>query len=171
MIAIKSEEYVQKFIGITSSVEGDKLVAGYALKAILNNKGHDTEDAYFLNSKSGELISHYKLGELGGSIELPKLKKDEKLILIHNHPNSASFSFRDFVTTNNFPEIETMIAAGHDGTVYFLSVSEGKRLVITDNNEYNHYRNAWSRLYRDNGGDCGALTIISKELGWIYHVK
>ncbi|MCL2055123.1 MAG: hypothetical protein FWG90_11920 [Oscillospiraceae bacterium] len=172
MVVIKSEEYVQKFIGVTSSFEGDKLVSEYALQAILNNEGNNTEDAYFLNAKSGELIEHYKLGELGGSIfELPKLDNDEKIIAIHNHPNNVSFSFKDFVTMNNFSEIKTMIAAAHNGAVYFMSVGNGRRLSLYEDNQKLYYENLWGRFYRDIGGDDGALREFAGGLGWIFYVK
>jgi hypothetical protein len=169
---IESESYAEKFVGITASEKGDRLVAYYARKSVLDNDGLETEDVYFLNAKSGRLIKHQKLGELGGSVpELPKTKKPVKFIALHNHPNNASFSFKDITTLNNYPEIILMLAAGHDGTVYFLSVNDGKRLDLIDRNVFNFTKNYWQRQCRNCGGSYGALIKIANELGWNFYVK
>jgi hypothetical protein len=164
-----SEKYAEKFGGVTASEKGDRLVAYYARKAVLDNDGLETEDVYFLNAKSGRLIKHQKLGELGGGIELPKT--DGKIIVVHNHPNSKSFSFDDFITLNDHQQIKTMIAAGHNGTVYFLSVGDGKRLLIKDDNAYKHYQRGWQRFSRDLKSGYGAIEKFSEGLGWAFYVK
>ncbi|MCL2054646.1 MAG: hypothetical protein FWG90_09495 [Oscillospiraceae bacterium] len=163
MISINSEDYIKKFSGITSTSTGDKRIAEFAKQAIIDNYGLITEDVYFLNVNDGKLISHKKLGEYGGSIELPSTK--EKLIALHNHPNSVSFSFKDFVTVNNNPEIKTMIAAGHDGTVHILAVENGERLDLTDKNDFEYYYRQWAIAYIENGGDFGANSKFTEELG------
>jgi hypothetical protein len=169
---IESESYAGKFEGITMSEKGDRLVADYARKAVLDDDGIGTEDVYFLNAKNGRLIKHQKLGELGGSVpDVPSVKKGEEVIVVHNHPNSASFSFADFVTLNDYPEVSVMIAAGHDGTVYFMSVCGGRRLDLSDHNEYLYYEKAWQRMCRDLGGEYGAMVKMAKGLEWKFYVK
>ena len=163
-----SDEYTSKFEGITSTAAGDKRVAEYARKAVIDNEGLMTEDAYFLNAKTGKPISHSKLGELGGAVELPSYPG--KIIVLHNHPNSKSFSFKDFATINNNSEIEIMIAAGHDGTVHFIRVGNGKRLDLSDDKGIKQRENTWARLNKEYG-DREALKKITNELGWIYYVK
>ncbi|MCL2054774.1 MAG: hypothetical protein FWG90_10140 [Oscillospiraceae bacterium] len=169
MFDISSKEYAQKFSGVTSSAKGDKLVAEYARQAILDNAGHNTEDAYFLNAKNGKLISHQKLGEYGGKLEMPLV--GVKLIVLHNHPNSTSFSFKDFVTVNNNSEIAMMIAVGHDGTVYSLSVGNGTRIDLSDESDYNFFDRQWGCLCRDYGSGRGALEKIIDKMGWDFYVK
>ena len=169
---IESNAYMLKFKGLTSSEKGDELVAHYARQAVLNNDGLSSEDAYFLNAKNGKLLKHQKLGEFGGTVEeLPKLKKGELILLIHNHPNNTAFSYVDFVTLNDFPEIKTMIAAGHDGKVFILSVGDGERLDLSDENELRYYKNQWANAYIRFGGDLGAVKQFAKEWGWIFYER
>ena len=168
---INSDEYAQKFKGVTASDRGDELVAHYARQAVLDNDGLATEDVYFLNAKNGQLIEHKKLGELGGTLlELSKLKNDGMIVVVHNHPNSIAFSFNDVVTLNDYPEFRTIIAAGHDGTVYFLSIGDGRRLELSDNMEFGFFDRYWARHCRDYGSRV-ALEKISEEMGWRFNVK
>lgn len=92
--------------------------------------------------------------------------KPNSLILVHNHPNNAPFSFDDFVSANNNPEIKTIIAAGHDGTVYKLSCGNGRRLDLSDKNVYNDYKNRWVRKYSLERGDLDAVISFANALGW-----
>lgn len=166
---LDSKNYMRKFKGVTSNAIGDKLVGEYCKKAIIGNDGQKTETAYIHSSLTGRLKGGpYNLGEFGGEFKLPKGKD---FILVHNHPNSTAPSFDDFVTLNDFPEIKTIIAAGHDGTVYTLSVGNGKRLDLSSVKEYEFIRNKWNRYYRDLNGDLGAITTFCEEYGWIFNVK
>ncbi len=168
---IDSKEYRQKFKGVTSTARGDKRVCDYCRKAIKRNSGSSTETVYFLDSKNGKIKNTpVDLNEFGGEIMLPTGRKNE-FILVHNHPNSVAPSFEDFVTLNSCPEIKSLIAAGHDGTVYTVSVGKGKRLNLTDKNEYRVARNEWNRCYRDLNGDIGALAEFCKVYGWDLSVK
>ena len=88
------------------------------------------------------------------------------IILVHNHPNSTAFSFDDFTTLNNNPEIRTIIAAGHDGTVYRLSVGNGKRLDMSNKLDYNYYYNRWKSIFSEGNGDISSVIAFSKALGW-----
>lgn len=169
--ALNDKEFLKKFKGITSTLIGDRLVAEISKKAVLNNDGMTTETAYILNSITGKLkIKPIQLNEFGGSFQIP-YGKSNSFILVHNHPNSAAFSFDDFVTLNDFPEIKTMVAVGHNGTVYVMSVGKGNRLDLTNKFEYELMRNEWNRCYRDLNGDIGAVTDFCERYGWTFYVK
>jgi hypothetical protein len=165
---IEAAVYEGKFEGLTSSAKGDKAVADYARKAVLDNDGLETEDVYFLNARSSKLIKHQKLGTLGGRVELPE--GTDKLIVVHNHPNSGAVSFNDLLAFNNSPEIETMIAAAHDGTVYILNIGNGIRVDVSDEKEFAFFRNQWGRFKRSYGG-IGAISIIAEKWGWNFYVR
>lgn len=169
---IESKSFANKFKGVTSNPLGDKKIIKYAKKCVYNNDGFDTEDIYLLKSFSGVLVDNKKTGAYGGSISLDIDNfKENTLILVHNHPNSVAFSFADFVTLNDTPEIKTMIAVGHNGTVYKMSVGKGKRLDFTTNKEYNYYRNLWNRAYSHNRQDLDAVLLFTRELGWSFEKK
>jgi len=61
-------------------------------------------------------------------------KEDDKYILIHNHPDSISFSFGDIVAFHRNKGLKCMIVVGHDGSVYFLS-GKGKLPNVPDNQD------------------------------------
>lgn len=108
-----------------------------------------------------------KTGAYGGNVQIAIGGYNKNsLILVHNHPNSAAFSFEDFVTLNNNPEIKTMIAAGHNGKVYKMSVGNGKRLDLSDEKMYTILENEWQRVFRKTNGALGAILKFTKELGW-----
>ena len=48
-------------------------------------------------------------------------ESDGRYILIHNHPNSTSFSFADIVAFYRNKGIKAMIVVGHDGSIYYLT--------------------------------------------------
>ncbi len=165
---IESKDYIKKFKGLTNSPVGDKRIMELSKKAIYENDGKDTETVYIANAKNGKQLGEpIKLGAYGGNgIELPTAGCDNNsLILIHNHPNNVAFSFDDFMTLNYTPQIKTMIASGHDGTVYKLSVGKGKRLSILNDTEYNYVFNEWARKYKENLDLC-AVEHFSKKLNW-----
>jgi len=168
MVNINSEAYIEKFSGVTFSPIGDKRVAEFARLAITANEGKFTEDVYFLNAKNGKVISHQKSGEYGGSVYLPLT--NDKMIALHNHPNSASFSFEDIVTLNNCPEIKTMIAVGHNGCVYFLEVNNGNRLDLSDKSCVDGLKMSWQRDSMKYGKE-KAIDLLIESLRWLYYVK
>lgn len=168
---LESKNFMRKFKGITPTPIGNKLVGEYCKKAILANDGFETETVYILNSKTGRIKGNaINLDKFGGKLQLPD-GKENAFIIVHNHPNSVAPSFDDFVALNNSPEIKTLIAAGHDGTVYFLSVGNGSRLDLSNNLNLELTRMEWQRCYKDLNGDLGALTKFCEKYGWDLNVK
>ena len=86
----------------------------------------------------------------------------KSLVLVLNHPQSTSFSADDVLTLLDNPEIKTIVAAGHDGSVYVLSIGDGKRVDINFQEKYNN-------AMRDNNKDTHVvMLILSEEYGWRY---
>lgn len=167
---INSKEYFDKFKGVTATQIGDKAVMEAARRCIKYNDGTENEHAVILSSVFGiQKGKDIKLGFRGGNIKIPDVRP-HSLIIIHNHGNNSPFSYKDFVLVNNNPEIKTLIAAGHDGTVFRLTPKGEKRLDISDDMKYNHYGNDFARLYDTKTGDLEALKKYSELLGWDFDV-
>lgn len=166
---IDSENYIDKFRGLTKFGLGDKNVMRNAREIINDCDNSKFEELRLLKVMSGKMIEKpIMLGEDGSdNISLPinGYRKDS-LILIHNHPNGTAFSFADFLTLNDCPEIQTMIAVGHNGTVYRLSVGKGRRLDIKTKEDYNYYEKEWQRAYSLGEGDISAVIQFAKTWGW-----
>lgn len=141
-----------------------------AKRCIRTNDGIKHENAVILTSGIGRQIGEdIPLGANGGHIDIPK-GKPNSLIVVHNHWNSSPFSYTDFVLANNNPEIKVLLAVGHNGTVYKLSVKNGKRLDISEKKSYDHYRMDFQRRYNIETGDHEALVYYATSLGWEYDV-
>ena len=169
--AINSTEYADKYRGLTKFGFGDKNIMRNAREIIENCDGTEFEELRLFKYSSGKIhgkpIRLNEYGTQGQGVGLPIGDcKPGSIILLHNHPNSTAFSFDDFATLNNNPEIRTIIAAGHDGTVYKLSVGNGKRLDLRSNMDYNFYYNRWKSIYRNGNGDISSVIEFSKALGW-----
>lgn len=171
---IDSKEYYSKYRGVTTHKISifDRKVADYAKNCISVNDGKATERVYLLLASTGGKRDMIELSDYGGTFTYDfSGYKPNSLILVHNHPNNAPFSFDDFVSANNNPEIKTIIAAGHDGTVYKLSCGDGRRLDLSDKNVYNDYENRWDRDYSIEQGSLMSVTNLAKKLGWSFEYE
>lgn len=168
---INSDKYVDKYRGLTKFGFGDKNIMRNAREIIKNCDGTEFEEIRLFKYSSGKMhgkpIKLNEYGTQGKGVALPIGDcKPGSIILVHNHPNSTAFSFDDFTTLNNNPEIRTIIAAGHDGTVYRLSVGNGKRLDMSNKLDYNYYYNRWKSIFSEGNGDISSVIAFSKALGW-----
>ena len=106
-----------------------------------------------------------KSGAFGGSIDGSCLsgKANGSVVLTHNHPLSSSFSSDDIELLLKAPEIGTIVAGAHDGTVYKLSLGKGRRSV--DGNlvsEYNILKDQFD-------GDIDkVVSNLARVYGWRY---
>lgn len=167
---IDNPKYYDKYKGVTTSIFpiADKRVADFAKDCMISKDGTEYERLYLLSAVNGKKIKMFNLGIRGGepfTFDFTKYQANS-IIFVHNHPNNAAFSFEDFVTINNHPEIKTIIAAGHDGTVYKLSCNNGKRLDLRDENDYNYYQRRWSQFFGSSGSALGAVEKFADALGW-----
>lgn len=92
-------------------------------------------------------------------------KDNKNLILTHNHPLSSSFSYDDIDTLVSATNIKTIVAGGHNGTVYRLSVGKGKRL---DNSIITEYNVLMEALDKDTDK---VVQALSQKYNWKYEVK
>lgn len=168
---INSRAYLKKFKGVTKTSFGDKAVMEAAKRCIAANDGTTVENAVILTSTYGHKKGKdIKLSEYGGHIDIPK-GKPNSYIVVHNHGNNAAFSYKDFVLVNNNPEIKTLIAAAHNGTVFKLSVGSGKRLDLSDEREYNYHKLVFQRGYDSKTGDFEMIKKYCNDYGWSFEYE
>ncbi|MEG0671917.1 hypothetical protein [Clostridium sp.] len=84
------------------------------------------EDLYILDAKTGKTITYVTQDTEQGIKKTAKLeeilnRKDKDYIVIHNHPNSSTFSESDLKTLFNSNSISKMMAIGHDETVFKIN--------------------------------------------------
>lgn len=173
---IDSDEYADKFNDVVVLPAVQERIIETARNSIYENDGTQDETVTFLNKWTGSQIGkkyrfEYQGGlTAGGTITVPDAA-DNSLILIHNHGNSSPFSFNDFYLLNECPQIKTMIAAGHNGIVYKMSVGSGKRLDMSSGNKYNDIKQKFRHLYDFKTGDLDAITQFCNENGWSFRYE
>lgn len=173
---IDSDEYANKFNGIVMLPAVQERLVETARHSIYENDGTQDETITFLNKWTGKQVGEkyhheYKGGlTAGGMITVPDAA-DNSLILVHNHGNSSPFSFDDFYLMNECPQIKTMIAAGHNGIVYRLSVGSGKRLDMSRKSVYNETERDFRFYYDKITGDLKALEKYCSDLGWRFEYE
>ena len=170
---IDSKDYADKFNGIVVLPNVKQRIVETARESIYENDGTQDETITFLDkwtgTQVGEKFHHEYKGGLtsSGTITIP-YAADNSLILVHNHGNSSPFSFDDFYLLNECPEIKTIIAAGHNGTVFKMSVGSGKRLDMSTESRYNEIKQTFRRLYNFKTGDLTAIEQFCNKNGWSF---
>lgn len=153
--------YKDKFHKIGSKNSVDIIIKNEARKCIIENNMTKNERVVILDyyGKEKRQVITGKNQTVYINSEYFTKSKNNSLILVHNHPMSTSFSFEDIITLSANPQIRTMIVAAHDGTVYTLSIGEGKRLDRRDSMIYNDYEKEFN----------GNLNLVVKKLAEIYN--
>ena len=162
---VDSENYIQKFNGI-----GNKLVRKTLRTEARDSIKHadmtNNERGAFINA-NGEVV--FSFSGKNSSADYAKFDfskhKDDSLVLTHNHPHGKSFSVDDILTLSQHRQIKTIVATGHDGSVYSLSIGDGKRVDRRVEREYNTYM-------AELGNDTDlVLRALSEKYGWRYSKK
>ncbi|MDD3415492.1 MAG: minor capsid protein [Lachnospiraceae bacterium] len=124
---IDSQEYHDKYSNLTGSVKADEAVYSAAKGILKRRSGTRTEELYFFDKKSGKLIGN-AVGTIDSNVKIPQelkvkliFKKDNSVVVLHNHPSNSPFSLKDFSTNSKYPCISDSIVAGHGGSVYLAS--------------------------------------------------
>ncbi len=167
---INSEEYKDKFNGIGSKKQNDT-VCKETKNAIKRNDGKNTEMMSIVD-KNGKVLTNQSTGSFGGNIDLSCLEKmpDNSVVLTHNHPLSSSFSGDDLEILMDNPQIKTIIAGGHNGTVYKLSVGKGIRTEINNLTGRNSIVQEYKELLRKEFSPNDIVEMLSNKYNWKYEV-
>lgn len=162
-----SKEYRDKF----KSIRGLNPLSRYSLyssakEAIKKNYGKMSETVVVTDRFSGLSPIQENTNGINVQLTLPPGKKDQ-YILIHNHPNNGPLSIADTLTLNNRKDIKTMIAATHDGKLYWLEIGNGKRLTYNNDMEKRFIEMDWQRrVVANDNNHYKALLSFAKEYGW-----
>lgn len=167
---INSEEYKPKFDNIGSKKQ-NKAVFKETKKLIKDNDMKNTEGVSIIDGK-GNVILTQKAGSYGGSVDLSCLDglPNNSVVLTHNHPLSTSFSDDDIALLLDNPQIKTIIAGGHDGTVYKLSVGKGTRTGISDLTNRNIIIQEYRRLFDIVENPNKVVEALANKYNWSYEV-
>lgn len=162
---VLSEDYVNKFAGL-----GNKLIVrvlAREAKQCIKRADKSTVEFGRLIDLNGNIVKRISGMNSSADYEDFKFEKYEKnsLILVHNHPHSSSFSFDDILTVSQYPQIKTIIAVGHDGSVYSLSIGDGERLDRSYLFKYNKI------MQNCNNDTDEALYELSSKYKWRYEKK
>jgi len=93
------------------------------------------EILYALDSLGGKSLINPVQGKKGcvDSEELRELltnAEPNSVIVIHNHPNNASFSAVDFYSAEKYISIALTSAIGHDGSIYELRIGNNRDIPL-----------------------------------------
>lgn len=160
---ITSDKYKDKFTSISSKSKVNNAVARETRRCISLNVNKNTENYALIDVSNGETVQKERLGAFGGAVKIPSNSKG--LILTHNHPKSTSFSYDDIDTLVGVPSIKTIVAGGHNGKVYMLSIKNGKRLDKSVITEYNVLMEAFDKDTHK------TVSALAEKYNWEYEVK
>ena len=161
---IDSREYRKKFDGMSGSRRVNSAMCDAARKAIYENDGRMTETIIMLDCKTGKEIDVVRTAEYGAD-GIPVPVNKNRIIVVHNHGNSTPPSFEDILSAVKFPEIDTLIAAGHDGSVYMLQIGKRDRSRI----DFYKLEHDYQRMVVNFNLDFHkAVSTLSEFYGWRY---
>lgn len=128
---IQSQDYRNRFKGITGNVEVDDKACNYTRQILKHRSGTYKEDLVLLDADTGKHIFTIDSGGMDNGVTyddraeaaIRKAHEEGRRILaIHNHPNSLPPTLDDGVSAYN-RGYDLGIVACHDGTVYTYTPS------------------------------------------------
>jgi len=106
--------------------------------------------------------------------DFSKLSADNINIYVHNHPGSSSFSELDLGTFATNEALDSIVASGHDGTIYVIQRNGGVVLHSRTafNNEYGGVLREFGISTIKNADQINKVSaLVSRKLGWKYGVQ
>ena len=168
---VNSAEYKAKFSSHYDNPEVAETVTGCCRKILRNRSGTKYEEMFAIDSRTGKILTYIKGKSVNGISTTETLQKlltnspKSSIIIVHNHPNSATFSKQDINTALKYQSIAETVAAGHDGTVYFAGN------VFGHNNAIRDYTVAYTKHLRtmnDFEARNAAWESVAENLGFDY---
>lgn len=140
-------------------------------------QSNGNENMCILNSKTGELVGNITEGRNKTTVGLDTktmlkmlTKRDNSVIMIHNHPKNYSFSLTDIKAFNKFKQIDSMILLT-DNYKFYLRNNNAKLDSKTIEQTYKQIEKQIKKRYNIlNGIERRDLTNqeFFKKVGWIY---
>lgn len=125
---IASNEYRRKFDQITQSKDINRILYQKAKKSLFHRSGTVFEDMYWIDAETGEVFAEETANDYEKEVKYSNATKraileHQKIITIHNHPDSFPPSENDF-NSNYLRGYYLGIIACHDGRIYMYSSDE-----------------------------------------------
>ena len=126
---INSQEYAERFNGITGSEKADKAIAREAQRMLNHRSGSNYEDLAFIDMDSGRVIKRITDRKEVRSVPYDKStisliekeqRKGTRIVTIHNHPNNSPPSIDDGASAEYRGYVGGVVV-GHDGSIYSYS--------------------------------------------------
>lgn len=168
---VNSAEYKAKFSSHYDNPKVAETVTDCCRKILKNRSGTKYEEMFAIDSRTGKILTYIKGKNVNGISTTETLQKlltnspKSSIIIVHNHPNSATFSKQDINTALKYRSIAETVAAGHDGTVYFAGN------VFGHNNAIRDYTVAYTKHLRtmnDFEARNAAWESVAENLGFVY---
>lgn len=143
---VNSKVFHDKYEGLTKHKAVNEILYQESMKILEHRDGTAFEDVVVIDSRTGKIVEsvteHNEVGKVKITAEqYGKISGyDGKITLLHNHPNSGRPSYTDIVRLKD-SNIDTVVAVGHDGTVYKASNLNPKVDIEKIYNElYNEFK-------------------------------
>lgn len=140
-------------------------------------RSNRNENMCILNSKTGELIGNITKGNNRTTVGLDTktilkmlTKKNNSIIMIHNHPENYSFSLTDIKAFNRFKQIDSMILLTDNYKFYLKSNNIKLDNQIIEQTYKQIEKQIKKRYNMLNGVERRDLTNqeFFQKVGWIY---
>ena len=146
---INSKRYLARINKLPYTYETKKSLINELLNCLEETNGKNQERVAIIDKNTNKTV-YSLLGEenrnnVGISKSTWDNKKDNSLIVIHNHPNNTGFSNKDVKILLANKAIHSGIIGTGIGDVYFLGNFKGdrKKLAIAYNSLYNKYKDEY----------------------------
>ena len=133
---LKSEEYKNKFKGITGNTKIDEQLYKQSKAMLTHRNGTDKEDMCLIDSRTGEIVGRQSNSKIDFGVDynnsINNAIKDNpsySLISIHNHPTNNPPTGSDFVS-NGANRYKLGLVVTHSGKVFTYKV--GDRIFTRD---------------------------------------
>lgn len=142
---VNSKKYHDKFEGLTAHKPVNESIYQEAMRMLEHRDGTPHEDMVLIDSRTGKFITGNMDSSLVGKTGLTATQyaavenHKGKMTIVHNHPNSSRISYTDILTMYRNPNIDSIVAVGHDGSVQIVSALNRKVDI----------EKAWEKVYND----------------------
>lgn len=126
---VKSKEYTNRFSELSDNLKANMLAAKRSRNILVNRDGKNTEELYAISLTNGKDVSSITNQHVAfGVNRTDKFNDDilraecrnEKILLIHNHPRGLPPSIADINELLNH-KTAVGITVGHNGTIYYYT--------------------------------------------------
>ena len=143
---LKSEEYKNKFKGITGNAKVDEQLYQQSKAILTHRNGTDKEDLCLIDSQTGKIVGRQSNSKIDFGVEYNSsienaIKNNPRgtLISIHNHPTNNPPTGSDFVS-NGSNGYKLGIAVTHNGKVFTYKAGEKPFSATTFGKQVDKYR-------------------------------